>query len=627
MRSMPPDITNRRSPTLIPASSPACPGSISQVVGDREGVRSRSFISVLLLFVLLAVFFTAQGAESAVTIRRDEFISLLFNARGFPLPSGERSSVNAAFDYNLVPLSDGKLSEPISRLEAVVYAVHCLGMLFEPRALSGCPLPFNDIGSLRPEERGALAAALNMRPALLKKSGSSFDPTRRLSPAEAKEMANNVRQATKGFVLSVDLSLYKGMTVRVRREGACLLLPKWRAVVNGFDTKEEADSFRELLASSGVEAIVDSYNYDWRVRSPLFDKYGGIRAFLAAASYHGREGVVFSSLPSWENSDTPRFWTMMIFDPGLFEIRPILPDEGLQALVPLSSMFRDGAVAAVNGGFFSTSGKGRGSPIGALMIDGTLASAPIAGRTCMGWNDENRAVFGELSWSGRVYLSGGYMDLNAINRQLKGDGVALFSSHFGRNTPPTGLRVGEAVLERERVREIRTGGGNPIPEGGIVLAVYGPAARFIEALGPDDTIWMTNNLNESDPSWQGMSQIVQGGPFLLSNGEILSGREKLNESFTDRRHPRTAVGLTRDGRWFFFVGDGRNALHSVGYTLDELSRVLKEAGALYALNLDGGGSSEIMTEKGLWNVLSDGLERPVSYGLGAFKREAVVQGW
>lgn len=543
------------------------------------------------------------------------------------MPAGEKSAVNAALDYNLVPLPDGKFSDPVTRLEAIVHAVQSLGLLFEPIALSGCPLPFKDVDSLRPEERGAIAAALYMRPPLLKKTGSNFEPNRRITPSEGKEIAAIVAQAVRELLLTVDLSPYKGMIVRIRREGVCMIAPKWRGVVNGFDTKEDAESFRALMAGSGVDATVDSYNYDWRVRSQLLDRYGGIRAFLDAARAHGREGVVFSSIPSWEKSDTPRFWTMMIFDPALFEIRPLIPGEGLQALAPLSSMFRNGAVAAVNGGFFGTSGKGRGSPIGALMLDGVLASAPIAGRTCLGWNRENRAVFGELAWTGRAYLSGGYMDLNGINKPLKGDGAVLFTSHFGRETPVSTIRTAEALLDGERVTEVRTAGSNPLPEGRSVLAVYGSAARFIEALSPEDTIWTVNNFNDSDQSWMSMTNIVQGGPFLLSNGEVLTESENLGESFTHRRHPRTAVGLTGEGEWFFFVGDGRNALHSVGFTLDELARVLKNAGAMYALNLDGGGSSQIMTEKGLWNVLSDGLERPVSYGLGAFMREPVLHGW
>ncbi len=48
-------------------------------------------------------------------------------------------------------------------------------------------------------------------------------------------------------------------------------------------------------------------------------------------------------------------------------------------------------------------------------------------------------------------------------------------------------------------------------------------------------------------------------------------------------------------------------MHSVGFTLDEVSRILKSAGVSYALNLDGGGSSGIISSGGVWNIASIGL--------------------
>jgi len=38
------------------------------------------------------------------------------------------------------------------------------------------------------------------------------------------------------------------------------------------------------------------------------------------------------------------------------------------------------------------------------------------------------------------------------------------------------------------------------------------------------------------------------------------------------------------------------------------------------LNLDGGGSSTLFAGGRILNVLSDGRERPVSYGVGAFPK-------
>jgi exopolysaccharide biosynthesis protein len=80
------------------------------------------------------------------------------------------------------------------------------------------------------------------------------------------------------------------------------------------------------------------------------------------------------------------------------------------------------------------------------------------------------------------------------------------------------------------------------------------------------------------------------------------------------------MGLTERGQWFFFVGDGRDGTHSVGFTLREAADILKKKGAAYALNLDGGGSTELWVDGRIVNVPSEKRERPVSYGIGAKAR-------
>jgi hypothetical protein len=89
------------------------------------------------------------------------------------------------------------------------------------------------------------------------------------------------------------------------------------------------------------------------------------------------------------------------------------------------------------------------------------------------------------------------------------------------------------------------------------------------------------------------------------------------------RHPRTAAGVTRDGRTLLLVVvDGRRPGWSAGVTLPELARLMIEAGAWDAVNLDGGGSSAMWRrEPGeaagrILNQPSDGRVRPVANHLG-----------
>ncbi len=56
--------------------------------------------------------------------------------------------------------------------------------------------------------------------------------------------------------------------------------------------------------------------------------------------------------------------------------------------------------------------------------------------------------------------------------------------------------------------------------------------------------------------------------------------------------PRTAFGLSADGRWLYgVVVDGRQPGYSMGADMDDIVRIMKAAGASDAINMDGGGSS------------------------------------
>jgi hypothetical protein len=92
--------------------------------------------------------------------------------------------------------------------------------------------------------------------------------------------------------------------------------------------------------------------------------------------------------------------------------------------------------------------------------------------------------------------------------------------------------------------------------------------------------------------WQ-MRTAVGGGPVLLQNGEIkITNNEELK--FTGKaindKHPRTAIGYTKNNKLIILMIEGRNdAAH--GATLTQEAQILKDLACWEALNLDGGGSS------------------------------------
>lgn len=94
-------------------------------------------------------------------------------------------------------------------------------------------------------------------------------------------------------------------------------------------------------------------------------------------------------------------------------------------------------------------------------------------------------------------------------------------------------------------------------------------------------------------AWK-MRTAVGGGPVLLQNGVVkVTNNEELKFAgkAIDDKHPRTAMGYTRDHKLIILVIEGRHPGVAEGATLTQEAILLKEIGCVEALNLDGGGSS------------------------------------
>jgi len=89
---------------------------------------------------------------------------------------------------------------------------------------------------------------------------------------------------------------------------------------------------------------------------------------------------------------------------------------------------------------------------------------------------------------------------------------------------------------------------------------------------------------------------VGGGPTLVKDGakRITYNEEILWGSGVglDNRDPRSAVGYRADGRIILLAADGRQS-SSEGLSLTELADVMISLGCVEAMNLDGGGSTQM----------------------------------
>jgi Phosphodiester glycosidase len=118
---------------------------------------------------------------------------------------------------------------------------------------------------------------------------------------------------------------------------------------------------------------------------------------------------------------------------------------------------------------------------------------------------------------------------------------------------------------------------------------------------------------------QPRGDLLQAGPLLVRDGEpcferaldpegFSAGQAQFDSDITDGRHPRAALGLTPD-RMVALVCDGRSR-RDAGLTLEELARLLADLGCHTAINLDGGGSTSLISGGRLRNHPYAGVDRP-----------------
>src|SRR5207237_6248728 len=132
----------------------------------------------------------------------------------------------------------------------------------------------------------------------------------------------------------------------------------------------------------------------------------------------------------------------------------------------------------------------------------------------------------------------------------------------------------------------------------------------------------TVRMQTTGLDWSKAKNVVGGGPVIVSEGKPLQAwdAENFNADFATKRHPRTAIGSTKLGDVWLVIVEGRQTL-SIGATIDELSHIMVRLGCTDALNLDGGGSSELALAGMVVNRPSDGTERPIANSILIFNKK------
>ena len=114
----------------------------------------------------------------------------------------------------------------------------------------------------------------------------------------------------------------------------------------------------------------------------------------------------------------------------------------------------------------------------------------------------------------------------------------------------------------------------------------------IREVEPKINHWFSGNRKKGIQKRWKMQTAIGGGPVLIQDSQIrISSREErmfLNSE--EVKHPRTAIGYTRD-HLIVLVIQGRFPGIAEGAGLSQVATILQELGCTEAINLDGGGSS------------------------------------
>ncbi|MCU0245233.1 MAG: phosphodiester glycosidase family protein, partial [Bryobacter sp.] len=208
--------------------------------------------------------------------------------------------------------------------------------------------------------------------------------------------------------------------------------------------------------------------------------------------------------------------------------------------------------------------------------------------------------------------SGASAAITGLNRARGAQDLLVYQPSLGPRTLTDNSGV-EAVLDAAgRVTQLRNGEGNSdIPSDGVVLSGSGAGANWLRANAqPGTLLTISLALQPSAPSPDcDPLDIAGGGPRLVSDGKVNVTAERFGHENT--RNPRTASAITRRGTLLFLTLDGRQPA-SAGMRLEEFAEELLRWDAVEAMNLDGGGSSVLITRDRIRNSPSDGTERAVS---------------
>lgn len=299
---------------------------------------------------------------------------------------------------------------------------------------------------------------------------------------------------------------------------------------------------------------------------------------------------------------------MLEFDPRdeRVDFKPALSFDNIFGFEKLSDICkRNGAYAAINGGFFYQFG----DPTGMVAIDGQMLTAST-GLSPVLIVDKKGARFETFYSNITLEHKGNKIKINDMNRIGKNNDIVLYNDKFG-STNRAEIKNTSIIVDNNVITTLVEGTKEVnIRKGMSVISFYGGKESIPEKMG----LKAGDKVNIRMEPYLGYHyQAYECGSMLVKYGKTVVPERDKWAGTLGNRDPRTVIGIKTDGKIIMLVADGRQPGYSEGMTGKEMGEYLVKLGVRDAAMLDGGASSQMIINGSLRNRPSyKGIERPVA---------------
>jgi trimeric autotransporter adhesin len=299
------------------------------------------------------------------------------------------------------------------------------------------------------------------------------------------------------------------------------------------------------------------------------------------------------------------------------------------------------AVAGINGDFYNT--QAEGVPMGPQVSNSQLMATPpyLPGFYSFALDKDNKPIVDLFTFEGSIKTkNGSSYPLGGINKTYYWfepggehshiDAMFMYTNAWGQVdrsndgvTTPT-----EVLVQNNIITQIAEGTILQMvaPKDGYILRAAGKAAEFVKAnMKIGDPLIADYKVLPQDPSKtydaKSFRMMIGGHTIMVDEGMPAEFSREVASLCCYRS--RTAIGYSKDLKTAYLITVD-NAGDSKGLSMTELQQFMIKVGVWKGINLDGGGSTQMVTRPlgevtpVLTNKTETGLQRKVVNGVGVY---------